>query len=67
MVSGPADGLPAGEVGDVDEGVVEGGEDVGDTEDELAVPDLGAQADLDLLLGLPLSLPRSHGLARFLE
>merc|ERR1719369_1061442 len=64
--SHPADGLPAGQVGDVDEGVVEGSEDVRHSEDELAVPDLRAQAHLDLLLGLPLSLARCHGLARCL-
>ena len=63
----PADGLPAGEVGDVDEGVVEGGEDVGDAEHQLAIPDLRSQADLDLLLGFSLSLPGCHDLARPLQ
>ena len=31
------DGLAAGQIGDVDEGVVEGGEDAGNAEDELAL------------------------------
>ena len=44
----------------MDEGVVEGGEDVGHAEHELAVPHLRPQRDLHLLLGLPLSLPRRH-------
>merc|ERR1719270_1234298 len=48
--SHPADGLPAGEVGDVNEGV-------SNAEDQLAIPDLRSQADLDLLLGFSLSLP----------
>ena len=63
----PADGLPAGEVGDVNEGVVEGGEDVSNAEDQLAIPDLRSQADLDLLLGFSLSLPGCHDLARPLQ
>lgn len=52
------DGLLAGEVGDMDESVVEGGVDVGDTEDELALSDLGTERNglllgyLDLLGGL---------------
>lgn len=56
----PADGLPAREVSDVNEGVVEGGEDVSNAEDELAVPDLRSQADLNLLLSFSLSLPGCH-------
>merc|ERR1712211_226047 len=62
--SHPADGLPAGEVGDVNEGVVEGGENVSNAEDKLAIPDLRSQADLDLLLSFSLSLPGCHDLAR---
>ena len=52
------DGLLAGEIGDMDEGVVEGCVDVGDTEDKLALSDLGTERDglflrgLDLLGGL---------------
>ena len=51
-------GFTTGEIGDVDESVVEGGEDVGDTEDELALSNLGTERnglfllDLDLLGGL---------------
>ena len=56
----PADGFPARQVGDVDERVVEGGEDVGHAEHQLAVPHLRAQRDLHLLLGLSLSLPGRH-------
>ena len=63
----PADGLPAGEVGDVNEGVVEGGEDVSNAEDKLTIPDLRSQADLDLLLSFSLSLPGCHDLARPLQ
>merc|ERR1719251_795153 len=62
--SHPADGLPAREVSDVNKGVVEGGEDVSNAEDELAVPDLRSQADLNLLLSFSLSLPGWHDLAR---
>ena len=36
----PADGLPAREISDVDESVVEGGEDVRNAEHQLAVPHL---------------------------
>ena len=39
------DSLLAGQIGDVDEGVVEGGIDVGNTENELALSDLGAERD----------------------
>ena len=39
------DGLLAREIGDVDERVVERGVDVGNTEDELALADLGAKRD----------------------
>lgn len=55
-----ADGLAPGQVGDVHEGVVEGGVDVSHTEDELTFLDLGSKRDLDLLLGFLLSLTRSH-------
>lgn len=37
------DGLTARQIGDVDEGIVERGEDAGNAEDELALADLGAQ------------------------
>ena len=37
------DGLLAGEIGDMDESVVERGVDVGNTENELALADLGAE------------------------
>ena len=37
------DSLLAGQIGNVDEGVVEGGKDVGDTEHELALSDLGTE------------------------
>lgn len=47
--SDTADGLTAGKIGDVDEGIVEGGEDTGNAEDELALADLGTQGDV--LLG----------------
>ena len=63
----PADGLPAGEVGDVNEGVVEGGKDVSNAEDKLTIPDLRSQANLDLLLSFSLSLPGCHDLARPLQ
>ena len=55
-----ADGLAPGQVGDVHEGVVEGGVDVSHTKDELTFLDLGSKRDLDLLLGFLLSLTRSH-------
>ena len=37
------------EIGDVDEGVVEGGEDASDAEDELTLTDIGSEGDV--LLG----------------
>ena len=55
-----ADGLTPGQVGDVHEGVVEGGVDVSHAEDQLTFLDLGSKRDLDLLLGFLLSLTRSH-------
>ena len=56
----PAECLPPGEVGDVDEGVVEGGVDVGDAEDLDSLSDLRAQLDLHLLGLLLLSLAGGH-------
>ena len=53
-------GFFSGQIGDVDEGIVEGGVDVSHTEDELTFLDLGSKRDLDLLLGFLLSLTRSH-------
>lgn len=44
----------------MDEGVVEGGEDVRDAEDVLPLADGGAERDV-LLLGLPGLLPPRHG------
>lgn len=44
----------------MDEGVVEGGEDVGDAEDVLALAHGRAEGDV-LLLGLPCLLPPGHG------
>lgn len=62
--SDTGDGLLAGEISDMDEGVVEGGVDVGNTEDELALVDLGAErdgvfggGDLGLLGGLQVVHP----------
>ncbi|RUP52384.1 hypothetical protein BC936DRAFT_145229 [Jimgerdemannia flammicorona] len=43
------DGFTAGQIGYVNEGVVERSEDVGNTENELARADLGAESN-DLLL-----------------
>ena len=43
--SDTGDGLLARKIGDMDEGVVEGGVDVGNTENELAFADLGAERD----------------------
>lgn len=51
--------LLPGEVGDVDEGVVEGGEDVADAEHVLSLSHLRAQAD-HLLLLLLLAFTGSH-------
>jgi len=44
--SNSGDGFAATEIGDVDEGIVEGGENSGDTEDELTLSDLGAEGDV---------------------
>ena len=55
-----ADLLP-GEVGDVDEGVVEGGEDVTNSEHIFSFGHLRTQTD-DLLLLLLLPFTRSHRL-----
>ena len=52
--SDTGDGLLAGEIGDMDEGVVERGVDVSDTENELALSNLGPERDGCLLLGLDL-------------
>merc|ERR1719229_36678 len=65
--SHPADGFPAREIGNVDEGVVEGGEDVRNSEHILSLADLRTQRDLDLLLGLLLSLAWSHFLLSLVE
>lgn len=48
--SDAGDGLLAGQIGDVNEGIVERGEDVGYAEDKLALSDLGAERDGVLLL-----------------
>ena len=56
--SDTGDGLLAGEIGDMDESVVERGVDVSDTEDELALSNLRTESSrlglcgLDLLGGL---------------
>jgi hypothetical protein len=52
--------LPSGQIGDVDEGVVEGSVDVGNPEDLLALANLRAEGDLDLLDLLLLSFTWSH-------
>lgn len=44
------DGLLAGQIGDVNEGVVERGVDVGNAKDELSLSNLGTESD-DLFLG----------------
>jgi hypothetical protein len=49
--SDTGDGLLAGEISDMDEGVVEGGVDVGNTKDKLALADLGAERDSGFLDG----------------
>merc|ERR1719512_138094 len=59
--SDAADRLPTGKVSHVDEGIVEGSEDVGDAEDKLAIADLRPERHLHLLLSFLLSLARSHG------
>ena len=56
--SDTGDGLLAGEIGDMDESVVERGVDVSDTKDELSLSNLGTESSrlglsgLDLLGGL---------------
>jgi hypothetical protein len=52
--------LPSGQIVDVDEGVVEGSVDVGNTEDLLAFANLGAEGHLDLLNLLLLSFEGGH-------
>ena len=52
--SDTGDGLLAGEISDMDEGVVERGVDVSDTENELALSNLGPERDGCFLLGLDL-------------
>ena len=52
-------GLPAGQIGDMDEGIVEGGENVTDAENVLTFLCLRSK-DHILLLFLGLSLSRSH-------
>ena len=52
--SDTGDGLLARQIGDMDEGVVEGGVDVSDTEDELALSNLGTERDGGFFLGLGL-------------
>ena len=52
--SDTGDGLLAGEIGDMDESVVERGVDVSDTENELALSNLGPESNGCLLLGLDL-------------
>ena len=52
--------LPSREVGDVDEGVVERGVDVGDGEHLLTLANLRSEGDLNLLDLLLLSLAWSH-------
>lgn len=47
-----ADGLTTREIGDVDEGIVEGSKDVGNTKDELSLTDLGTKGDVLLNLNL---------------
>jgi len=57
--------LPPRQISDMDEGVVEGGEDVRDAEDVLALADGGAERHV-LLLGLPRLPPPGHGCVRVL-
>ena len=49
--SDTGDGLLAGEIGDMDEGIVKRGVDVCDAEYELALSDRGAERHLGLFLG----------------
>ena len=51
----------------MDEGVVEGGVDVGDAEDLLSFADLRTEGDLDLLNLLLLSLAGGHSVATFFK
>jgi len=57
--------LPPGKISDVNEGVVEGGEDVRDAEDVLALADGGSERHV-LLLWLPRLPPPGHGWVRVL-
>jgi hypothetical protein len=60
LTSNTDDGFTARKIGDVNEGIVEGGEDVGNAEDELAFTDLRTEGDSLLdggrLLGSALGL-----------
>lgn len=56
------DGFTTGQIGDMDERVVETGVDVSDAEYVLAIAHLWAEGDLDLLF-LNFSLPGSHFVA----
>merc|ERR1719509_240940 len=60
--SNSGDGFTARQVGDVDESVVERGEDVSHSEHKLTFANLGTKGNLDLLLHY-LSLSRSHFLS----
>merc|ERR1719350_1193713 len=59
------DGLATGQISHVNESVVEGSEDVGNTEHQLALANLRSQRNLDLLFD-NLSLARSHSLLQSL-
>jgi hypothetical protein len=50
------DGFATGEIGNVDEGIVEGGEDVSNAKNLLVTTDLGAEGDVFLDLGSGLGL-----------
>ena len=50
------DGFTASQIGNVDEGIVERGEDVGNTENLLITTDLGTEGDVFLNLGGGLDL-----------
>jgi hypothetical protein len=52
--------FPPRQIRHMDEGVIEGGKDVGDAEDVLSLADGGAERHV-LLLGLPRLLPPGHG------
>lgn len=47
--SNTRDGFLAGQIGDMNEGVIEGGEDVGNAEHVFALCDLGAERDVFFL------------------